>query len=191
MPVQTTNGPAVTQDVANSGAAGAGGHGIHCGTDPAIVTNAAVLAFYEYWLRLRGGRRFPARADIDPVHIPRHLSGILLLDVHYDPLDFEYRILGEEVIARLGDLTGRRVRQTALINITSSAYRNYCAVVESGLPQFLEGEAVPAVRSDRPYLMSRVHCPLSSDGATVDKIISYVSFLERSARRPRPGDGAR
>lgn len=149
------------------------------GIDPAVVTNPRVREFHAYWLARRGDRRFPSRKDIEPTDIPHLLSGVVLLDVHYDPLDFEYRLLGDDVVTRLGNLKGKRVRKAALINISSSAYRNYCQVVETGIPQFLEGTAISAYRQGRPALMSRVHCPLSADGETVDKIISYVTFLER------------
>lgn len=150
---------------------------IRVGNDPAIVTNQMVLAFYRHWLALSGARRMPSRAEIDPMNFPKHLPGVLLLRVQPEPLDLQYRIIGEDVIARLGNMTGKWVRQSALANFSSSAYENYCSVVESGLPQFLEGESVTAFRKDRSYRISRIHCPLSSDGTAIDWIISYVSFL--------------
>ena len=149
------------------------------GSDPAIVSDKRVLEFYRYWLARRGERRFPRRADIEPTDIPHLLSGIMLLDVHYDPLDFEYRLIGDAIVSRLGSLKGRRVREAALLNLASSAYDNYCRMIESGVPQFLEGSAILAYRPGRPTLMSRVHCPLSTDGTTIDKIISYFAFLDR------------
>jgi hypothetical protein len=114
---------------------------------------------------------------MDPVEMRAFLPNLILTAVLRDPLDFEYRIIGDAVVARLGNITGRRVRDTALINVTSSAYDNYCAVALSKQPQFLEGHASTAFSQSRTYLMSRVHCPLSSNGASVDYIISCVSFL--------------
>jgi hypothetical protein len=152
---------------------------LRIGADPATVSNPLVLEFHAYWLARRGFRRFPSRKDIEPTEIPHLLSGIVLLDVHREPLDFEYRLLGDDVVTRLGSLKGKFVRTAALINLSSSAYRNYCEVVETGVPQFLEGLATGAYRQGRPALMSRVHCPLSADGETVDKIISYVAFLDK------------
>jgi hypothetical protein len=148
------------------------------GDDPAIVTNARVQEFHRYWQSRRGDRRFPAKADIEPTDIPHLLPGLVLLDVHYEPLDFEYRLIGDTIVTRLGSLKGKRVREAALLNTASSAYQNYCRVVETGMPQFLEGVAVSAYRRGRPALVSRVHCPLSSDGTGIDKIISYLAFLE-------------
>jgi hypothetical protein len=146
------------------------------GFDPGIVTNPRVHEFYQYWLQIKGDRPFPAKNDFDPAALPHLLAGTLLLRVLEAPLDFEYRIIGEEVAARLGNLKGRRVRETALLNASSGAYDNYCAVVETGRPQFLEGTATLAYR-DRPSRVSRVHCPLSADGEKIDYILSYVTFM--------------
>jgi hypothetical protein len=147
------------------------------GVDPSIASDPGVQEFYRYWLGLRRGRRFPSRRDIDPAAIPRLLPKVLLLDVHRDPLDFEYRLIGDEVASRLGPQKGKRVREACLINVSSSAYRNYCTVVETGEPQFLEGLAALAYLGGRRVVVSRVHCPLSSDGETIDNIFSYVAFL--------------
>jgi hypothetical protein len=37
--------------------------------------NAAFLEFYEYWQRKGAGKGLPARADIDPLDIPRLPAG--------------------------------------------------------------------------------------------------------------------
>src|SRR4051794_14151482 len=86
------------------------------GDDPAIAGDERVLAFHRYWLARRGERRFPARRDIEPTDIPHLLSGIVLLDVHYDPLDFEYRLIGGDIVGRSGLIKGKRVREAALRN---------------------------------------------------------------------------
>ena len=164
---------------ASPGGTGRDKPAITVGSDPAIVSDKRVLEFYRYWLARRGERCFPRRSDIEPTDIPHLLSGVTLLDVHYDPLDFEYRLIGEDIVSRLGSLKGKRVREAALINSDSSAYDNYCRMVESGVPQFLQGSAILAFRPGRPTPMSRVHCPLSTDGTTIDKIISYCAFLDR------------
>jgi hypothetical protein len=149
------------------------------GDDPSIAGDARVLAFYRYWLALRGERRFPARADIEPTNIPHLLSGILLLDVHYDPLDFEYRLIGGDIVARSGLIKGKRVREAALRTPASTTYENYCRMIASGVPQFLRGHAVSVYKPTRKIAVARVHCPLSSDGTVIDKVISYFAFLER------------
>lgn len=153
------------------------------GFDPEIVRAPTVRELYEHWLKLRGTRRFPAKTQIDIADIPHLASALMLLKVTYEPLDFEYRIIGDDIANRLGNVKGRRVRQAALLNVDASAYRNYCAVVEAGKPQFMEGWAAIPYQPDEPCLLSRVHCPLAEDGETIDHILSCVafSFRERDA----------
>ena len=149
------------------------------GDDPDIAGDARVLAFHRYWLARRGERRFPARRDIEPTDIPHLLSGIVLLDVYYDPLDFEYRLIGGDIVARSGLIKGRRVREAALRNPESTVYQNYCRMIASGVPQFLRGHAVSLYKPTRKIAVARIHCPLSTDGTDIDKVISYFAFLER------------
>jgi hypothetical protein len=145
---------------------------VRTGTAPETVSGPLVRQFHEFWLsRCRDGR-LPAKADLDPIEMRAFLRNVVLTEVHYDPVDFEYRIIGDELIAQFGNLTHRRVRDATLANV-STAYGNYCAVVESRRPQFLEGNALTAFRQDRPTPISRVHCPLAS-GDRVDHIISCI-----------------
>ena len=145
------------------------------GFEPDIITVPGARQFHAYWVSLRGARRFPSKADVDLTAIAKLAPNLLLLKVFYDPLDFEYRIIGEDIADRFENLKGQRVRESVLFNIGKSAYLNYCAVVEAGLPQFMEGWA-PVDRGSRSCLLSRVHCPLSDDDQTIDHIISCVIF---------------
>jgi len=160
-------------------AGGAGGGGFKVGNSPDLVSSNLVKRFYEFWRSRGRDGALPSKVDMDPAEMAPFLANIILTEVLHDPLDFRYRIIGEEVIARTGNNTGKRVREMALNNLSGSAYQNYCTVVTSREPQFLEGDAITASKPGRPYLMSRVHCPLSSDGKTVDFIISCVSFHHR------------
>jgi len=158
---------------------GAESRGFRVGASPDLVSSNLVKRFYEFWRsRCRGGA-LPSKANMDPLDMAPFLANIVLTEVLHDPLDFRYRVIGEEVISRTGNMTGKRVREMALSNISGSAYQNYCTVATSREPQFLEGEAITASKPGRPYLMSRVHCPLSSDGKTVDFIISCITFHQR------------
>ena len=155
------------------------------GFDPEIVRAPTVCALYGYWLSLRGARRFPAKAQVDIADIPHLAANLMLLKVAYDPLDFEYRIIGDDIVNRLGNVIGRRVREAALLNVDASAYRNYCAVVEGGKPQFMAGWASIPFRPNEPCLLSRVHCPLAADGETIEHILSCVAFSFRARDRGR------
>jgi hypothetical protein len=52
-------------------------------------------------------------------------------------------------------------------------------MVDSGVPQFYRGSGVAVYMQGRKVAVARVHCPLSSDGTVIDKIISYFAFLEK------------
>ncbi len=146
------------------------------GIEPNVVSAASVRQFHDYWLELRGTRRFPTKAEFDITAIPTLASNLLLLNVYYDPLDFEYRIIGEDIALRFKNLKGQRVREKVLFNVGKSAYLNYCAVVETRRPQFMEGWVPMNERGDQPCHLSRVHCPLSTDGETIDHIVSCIAF---------------
>ncbi len=151
---------------------------LRVGTTPDTASSPLVREFYAFWrTRCRDGR-LPAKADLDPVDMRAFLANILLLEVLHDPLDFRYRIIGERIVERLGNMTGQTVGATALASVSNSAFRNYAAVAETGQPQFLEGRTMTAFRSDMPCVLSRVHCPLAADGRTVDHIISCVTFSD-------------
>jgi hypothetical protein len=131
----------------------------------------------SYWRDKRRGRRFPARADIDPLELRGLLGNINLIDVVRPATDagdakprFRYRLFGSEfVFYHGGDLTGVWVDE-----IPNPVYREqlnalYTAVVAKG--------AIPMVSYDyllesRRHRFQAIILPLASDGETVDMILS-------------------
>ena len=155
------------------------------GPDPEIVSASDVLDFHSYWLRIRRDRSVPTRADFDPAEIAHLLPGVLLLNVLDDPLDFEYRIVGEYVQSRFGNGKGRRVRHAALADLSGvrgSAYDSYRWVFRNRRPQFLEGLIDIGPLGGGRALVSRVHCPLGS-GTRISHIVSYIAFQDRPTTR--------
>lgn len=83
-----------------------------------IATEALVNPYsrqgLEIWNRLRGSRRFPARADLKPrdiVPIIQHMSVIKVID---GGKDFENRFLGDAVVRAHGiPIAGRRFSDIA------------------------------------------------------------------------------
>jgi hypothetical protein len=68
----------------------------------------------DYWMSRRGTRRMPARADIDPVDLPRHLPNLILAEVQTDPLRFHFRVVGTALEAQLGRIyTGATIGEDA------------------------------------------------------------------------------
>lgn len=75
----------------------------------------------SYWLARRGERSMPDRRDIDPLHMPRQvLPHLALLELTADSR-FRFRLVGTEVVSRLGfNPVGRLVS-----DVFRDAYRNY------------------------------------------------------------------
>lgn len=127
-----------------------------------------------YWRDKRGTRRFPARADIDPLDLRSLLGNINLIDVVREAgraaPRFRYRLFGSEfVFYHGGDLTGVWVDE-----ISNPVYREqlnalYTMVINTG--------ATPMVSYDyllesRRHRFQAIILPLASDGETVDMILS-------------------
>ena len=131
-----------------------------------------------YWNRIRGHRPMPARADVNPVDIPKLLPYVMLIDVVHDPLDFRFRLLGsahDEIVG--GDYRGRLFSMLPHTAKGNPIWAQYARVVDERRP--ICGE-VTYVGQD-PFVRHHFeHClmPLSADGVTVDMIF-VVTDVER------------
>jgi hypothetical protein len=89
-----------------------------------------VAALYEYWNRKRAGRAMPDRKDIDPSEMPRGLLPYLfMVDFSGQPRRWRYRLMGTEMVNRLGvDLTGRYLDEAL-----GTKYRHYLIALNNEL----------------------------------------------------------
>ena len=61
------------------------------------------IALYDYWNKKRGTRAMPARLEIDPAELPAPmLPYVFMVDLSGDPPRWRYRLIGTEIVARLG-----------------------------------------------------------------------------------------
>jgi hypothetical protein len=149
-------------------------------------------AIYAYWLDKCGDRRMPARADIDPIDIPRLLPGICLVDVVPDERRYVYRLAGtSEVEVRGYDPTGKSVVECFFGFTVEDALSCYDRVVATKAP-FLDCEPFTATNG-RYVTEETVFLPLSDDGINVNKILVFshceharpsAEHLELVRRRP-------
>src|SRR5687767_8504417 len=100
------------------------------------IEHPDLRTLYDYWNERRRGRRWPARADINPLELKAVLGNLSLIDVApTSPPRFTFRLVGTLFSQRIGqDLTGKTVD-----DIPDPAYRaemtaNYCKIVETGEP---------------------------------------------------------
>ena len=81
-----------------------------------IGTSPMIREIFDYWEGLRGPRPMPTRQEFDPIDIPRHLPGLLFIEV--EGIDengagiYRYRVVGTtEVENRRHNPTGRLVTE--------------------------------------------------------------------------------
>ncbi|HVO02417.1 MAG TPA: PAS domain-containing protein [Candidatus Cybelea sp.] len=138
------------------------------------IESPILRRFFRYYLEKRGSRLFPARADLDPVDFPYALGDITLVNVHRDPLNFSFRLDGSRHVERFGfDLTGRSLDEFPYPEMRQAIFDSYRDVVDRREPlrYFRELES-----GGRWFRYETLLLPLSSDGTTIDMIVSAISF---------------
>ena len=146
--------------------------------DPDILGNTPkrMQEFYAYWCKIRGDRIMPRRIDFDPMDIPHHLPGILLIDVvsrtDTGERSFRYRVVGQwEVLSRNANPTGLWVEEGAYPNAKERALANYKLVQDNKEPLFRKIKNVNI--KGVPVEEMALFVPLSKDGTTVSQILVY------------------
>lgn len=76
---------------------------------------------YDYWIGCGGTREMPARADINPAHIPRLLPFVSLIDVCPEITESKIRLAG----TRLRDVYDREITGLTIAELDLGAKRDY------------------------------------------------------------------
>lgn len=146
--------------------------------DPSALDLASkrVREIYRYWNEIRAGRPMPRRADFDPVDIPGHLPGILLIDVvglrEGGGGAYRYRVVGEwEVASRRHNPTGCLVHEGFYGPSLESVLGEYDFVLAHCAPLY----APLDFQDDYGRWIEEysILFPFSEDGATVSQILVY------------------
>ncbi|MFY7959009.1 MAG: PAS domain-containing protein, partial [Elsteraceae bacterium] len=90
-----------------------------------------------YWRSIAGERRFPSRADFDPIDVPQLLPYLTLVDVHPTPPCFVYRLVGtvaSEILRK--DLTGQPVGAGVKAEELAAVLSRYEMVRDLGAPLY-------------------------------------------------------
>jgi hypothetical protein len=133
----------------------------------------STITMYRYWLEKCGNRAMPARADIDPVEMPRQLlPGISIVDVVADERRYVYRLVGTgDVEVRGNDPTGKSVLEGFFGPSAEDALSCYDRVVEMRAP--LVDPAPFTAPSGKWINEETLFLPLSDDGENVNKILVF------------------
>jgi hypothetical protein len=133
---------------------------------------------YEYWLERRGARRFPRRADIDPLDFPYLLGSVMLADVLRNPLRFRMRVHGSELTRRSHyDLTGKYLDELPIADYRDYVIERCRRLVETGEPALVHHDRVIDGRRRR---YEAVWLPLSENGSDVTMLLAALVYKERN-----------
>jgi hypothetical protein len=137
--------------------------------------DAVLRALYDYWNKVRGTRKMPSRADIDPVEIPKLLPYILLWNATPGG-GYTIRLVGEEVQRFFGrNATGEAAGSDMTPRSAELMIGILDAVATERVPKFREGKA--HWHQDKAYRdYEACFLPLSADGETVDIILGGARF---------------
>lgn len=129
---------------------------------------------YNYWNGLRRDRAMCSRAEIDPIELRDVLTHLIILDVVRDPFDGVVRLAGSDVEQGAG---------IALTNLSLSQIWDsretfvmceYERLAAGTIPRYSVNTCENACQTHKK--VSRLLCPLSTDGVTVDAILGAVIF---------------
>lgn len=130
---------------------------------------------YSEWEGWRGSREFPSRADFDPLALKYLMGNLSLLDVHYDPLRFHYRVHATEVTKRLGfDLTGKSLELWPDPAMKAVIHDSFAGVVESRVPTLRRRKITG--HDGRPWQYESILLPLAADGVRIDMLMVAFEF---------------
>ncbi|WP_340119304.1 PAS domain-containing protein [Pelagibius sp. 7325] len=141
---------------------------------PLAIRNPRLRLLLEHYLEVRGGKRMPARRDIDATRLGPVLP-IIWVNT-YDPASgsFRYRLAGEEVNEIFGgSVAGRLLSDFVVGDRYVATQRNFLKVIGEQVALLASG---PVYRcADRIAMGERLALPLSSDGVTADGIIGATA----------------
>lgn len=134
------------------------------GADPILLD---VLAL---WRSVGHGRSMPARQDMTPQLLRRHLGWIHIFDVIQEPLDFRFRLYGSRIAEALGvDATGKLLTEAFSGPFLKSLFPAFEALVREKRPLLLRSSGAGANKEFLP--ITSLMLPLSNDDERVDAIL--------------------
>lgn len=135
-----------------------------------------IAAFAALWHAKRRDDLLPARSDFPIEELQRWFGHVLIMDVGPDAADFRYRMIGTDVTAfRDRDYTGKWISECSFGESRESMVATFRNPVVRRRPVFRYGWVQwPVDGSWRSF--DSVHCPLASDGRTVDMTIGVLYF---------------
>ena len=125
-----------------------------------------------YWEEIRGSDSMPRRDAMMPERIVALWPYILMVDVIDGGADYYFRLVGQRLVDTYGEQTGRKLSTATISGVVRDRCRqifSYC--LEQAAPSYAYWSETASDR--RPLIDVEALClPLSSDGSTLDRMIS-------------------
>ena len=135
----------------------------------AAIEDERLRRLLSYWEGKRQGRRFPARADLDPLEFHYLLGWISLLEVSHNPRRFRYRLNGSLLVERFGvDMTGKYLDEFPQPEFRDMLERMWGAAVDARQPVH---EFHNRVVDKHRYDFETLRLPLAANGEDVDMLL--------------------
>ena len=134
------------------------------------IAHPKLRRLYEYWDEKRGGRKMPARADLDSLDMSFIFGNLILVDViDGPPPRFHIRLHGTNLSQRAGyELTGKMLDELPVNEFRALARESFTRVATTG--ELTHGKR-DRIIDGRFARYETVVMPLSDDGARVDRLL--------------------
>ena len=140
-----------------------------------------IRMLHDYWLKAApAADLLPGRRQIDPLHIPKLLENIWLMDVVGQPPRFRMRLVGG-AMRRMGILVapGNFVEQ--FMPEDAPPLGDLRAMVQDHRPVWFRGQAY-LPHETQLFALERLFLPLADDGRQVDVILGLTIFFDWRGR---------
>ena len=145
-----------------------------------IPDDSLIICFLQYWRSIANSALLPARANLDPIDIPKIIPWMFLVDVLREggDMDFRFRLIGTRNADLVGhDATGELVADAFPEATASLMSSTYADVVEQGQPRCWRA-SLP--ETDRAFIECyRALFPFATDGRKVDMIAGLLMPTDR------------
>ncbi len=134
------------------------------------ISNPKLRRLHEYWSQRRGDRKWPARADLDPVDMSFVLGNVILVEVLPEtPVRYRIRLHGSTLAQRVGyDLTGKMLDDMPVPEFRDMSRRSFDKVVRTGEPLHVVADRMV---DERMQHYESILLPLSNSGDRVDMLL--------------------
>ncbi|MFN4164220.1 MAG: PAS domain-containing protein [Ferrovibrio sp.] len=156
-------------------------------SDAGRIQDSNVRQFLQLWFDAGGSGSLPDKSFLDPLRLRFLLGSLSLLEVQPDPLRFRYRLIGTDIVQRLGyELTGKWLDEHPDPTIRPFILKGATMVYHAARPVY--GHAQARVLGE-DWLLEVVAVPLFGPDGEVAFIGAGQSFPPGKSERP-PGQPA-